>query len=473
MSLGAHFRGLRARLLLMVLVVTTASAGVAAWSSSRSASDALVTSTEQRLIQVTSSRISESAPQVSVAPDQGQLDALRNAVGPDTLVVAGGRTSSAGRINALVSGALRTGVDREQRLLTQRVRVNGVPWLVIGTPVLTTAIDGSRSPSGVEVFTATDLSQVDRTINDLAWNASAAASLALPFAALLALLAATSVLRPVRRLRDTARTLAGGDLSARSMPRGDDELADLTLTVNAMADAVQRMHADARRFTADASHELRTPLSTLTAVMEVLESTATRMEPDAQESAQLAVAETRRLVRLVDDLMEVSRFDAGTAVLRLEEIDVAAQARETLRARRLANLVNVTSAGDARAYIDGRRLDLIIANLVGNALRHGRPPVQLAVSPDGAFVSLRVEDAGDGIPEDALPHVFDRFWKADGARTRSEGSGLGLSLALENARLHGGTLTAQNTPGGGARFVLRLPKAPHPPEGPQRPLEDR
>jgi two-component system sensor histidine kinase MtrB len=269
----------------------------------------------------------------------------------------------------------------------------------------------------------------------------------------------------VRELRDTARRLAAGDLGARSPPRGADELAELTATVNEMAaslqssmTAMERMQADARRFAADVSHELRTPLTTLTAVTDVLADAADGMTPDAQESAQLAIAETQRLVGLVEDLMEVSRFDAGTVELRLEDVDVVAAVRACLRARGWLERVQLDAARDVRVRADRRRLDVIVANLVANALRHGAPPVRVRVSASAEDACVEVTDHGPGLAEEVLPHVFDRFYKADAARTRTAGSGLGLAIALENARLHGGTLSAGNAPGGGARFVLRLPR---------------
>jgi two-component system sensor histidine kinase MtrB len=310
-----------------------------------------------------------------------------------------------------------------------------------------------------------DLTDVDQQIDRLTRAAGITAALALPLAVLLALLAAGSVLRPVRDLRDTARRLAGGDLDARSPPQGADELAELTVTVNEMAESVQtsmrameRMQADARRFAADVSHELRTPLSTLTAVVEVLATTADGMEADARESAQLAIVETHRLVRLVEDLMEVARLDAGTAQLRVEEVDVAGAVRDCLRARGWLERVAVVAPDGLSLRLDRRRLDVIVANLVGNALRHGKPPVRVAVSESREDVRIEVTDRGPGLPAHVVPHVFDRFFKADAARTRTPGSGLGLAIALENARLHGGDLTAGNAVGGGARFVLSLPR---------------
>jgi two-component system, OmpR family, sensor histidine kinase MtrB len=272
----------------------------------------------------------------------------------------------------------------------------------------------------------------------------------------------------VRTLRDTARRLAAGDLGARSPPQGADELAELTVTINEMAESVQtsmaamrRMQADARRFAADVSHELRTPLATLTAVVEVLAAAAGEMaDADARESAQLAITETHRLVRLVEDLMEVSRFDAGTARLRVEEVDVVGAVRDCLRARSWQDRVELVAPDGVPLRLDRRRLDVIVANLVGNALRHGAPPVRVHVRADREQVWIVVTDSGPGLPEHVLPHVFDRFYKADAARVRTPGSGLGLAIALENARLHGGDLTAGNTEGGGARFVLRLPRDP-------------
>ena len=155
--------------------------------------------------------------------------------------------------------------------------------------------------------------------------------------------------------------------------------------------------------------------------------------------------------------MEVSRFDAGTARLRVEEVGLARAIRDCLRARGWLGRVELVAPDEILLRLDRRRLDVIVANLVGNALRHGEPPVRVHVSALGEQVRIEVTDCGPGLPEHVLPHVFDRFSKADAARTRTPGSGLGLAIARENARLHGGSLEAGNRPGGGACFVLRLP----------------
>ncbi|KAF4408225.1 sensor histidine kinase [Streptomyces lycii] len=465
-------RGLRARLLVAFVLVTVLGAAAAAWSSAGSARTALVTSTQQRLTEAVTGRIEAVVPELRYPPDRAALDRLRAAVGSNTLVTYEDMRSVGGADTGLVTRELRAAVRSRNALVTQRITAGGRPWLLIGTPVTITAPDGARSPSGIEVYAVRDLAGVERQTDGLTRSAVSTAALALPPAVLLALLASRSVLRPVRDLRDTARRLAAGDLGARLPVQGADELTELTVTVNEMAESLQtsmtamrRMQTDARRFAADVSHELRTPLSTLTAVVEVLATAADGMEADARESAELAITETHRLVRLVEDLMEVSRFDAGTARLRLEDVDVTGAVRDCLRARGWLEEIELTAAEEIVLRLDRRRLDVVVANLAGNALRHGEPPVRVHVSASREQVRIEVTDSGPGLPADVLPHVFDRFYKADAVRTRTPGSGLGLAIALENARLHGGDVTAGRAEGGGARFVLRLPRDRDPEDG--------
>jgi two-component system sensor histidine kinase MtrB len=282
----------------------------------------------------------------------------------------------------------------------------------------------------------------------------------------LAFAASRRVLLPVRRLARAAERMSGGDLSVRIEPKGRDELAQLVTTFNAMAWALdgkigelQRMEARARQFAGDVSHELRTPLTAMTAVADILPGHP-GLTGDAAAAAQLVSQEIRHLNRLVHDLIEISRFDAGTAQLAANDADVAAAVAACLRARGWADVITDIPAG-LTLPLDRRRFDVILANLVGNALCHGDPPVtvQASVQPadDGRQLALLVRDHGPGLPPAALPYVFDRFYKADSARSRSEGSGLGLAIAWENARLHGGSMEAANQPAGGAVFTLRLP----------------
>jgi len=282
------------------------------------------------------------------------------------------------------------------------------------------------------------------------------------------LAAAKRVLQPVGTLASAADRVAAGDLSVRLAPSGNDELAQLVTTFNGMTAnlgrsvaELRRLEAQARRFASDVSHELRTPLAAMTAVTDVLSAETAGMSPDAARAARLVVQETEHLRLLVNDLIEMSRFDAGTAALDVDVVDIATVVDGCLALRGWRDQVQTDVPVGMAAVLDRRRVDVVLANVVGNALRYGAPPVQLrAVALPGAdhnWLEVTVTDCGAGLPADALPHVFDRFYKADAARTRSEGSGLGLAIALENARLHGGTLSAANRPEGGAVFTVRLP----------------
>jgi two-component system sensor histidine kinase MtrB len=231
---------------------------------------------------------------------------------------------------------------------------------------------------------------------------------------------------------------------------------------------LQRMEALARRFASDVSHELRTPLTAMTAVTDVLGENED-LTGDAAAAGRLVRQEVLHLNRLVEDLIEISRFDAGTAQLVTEDTDVATAVSGCLRARGWTNVGTGVPAG-LTVRLDRRRFDVIVANLVGNALRHGSPPVDVTASIQqnglgGTQLAVEVRDHGPGLPAAAIPHVFDRFYKTDTARARSEGSGLGLAIAWENARLHGGHIEAANHPDGGAVFTAILPMNSHSPVG--------
>ena len=275
------------------------------------------------------------------------------------------------------------------------------------------------------------------------------------------------VVLPVRRLAQAAQRMSGGDLSVRIQPQGRDELAQLVTTFNAMASALEnkvgeleQMEARARQFAGDVSHELRTPLTAMTAVAGILHEHP-GLTGDAATAARLVQQEVQHLNRMVEDLIEISRFDTGSAQLVIDETDIANAVSQCLRARGWSTVRTDVPAG-LTARLDRRRFDVILANLVGNALRHGEPPVTVQARIQsggqcGRQLAVEVRDHGNGLPPTAIPHIFDRFYKADTARTRSEGSGLGLAIAWENARLHGGHIHAGNHPDGGAVFTVSLP----------------
>ncbi|GHH40872.1 sensor histidine kinase [Streptomyces candidus] len=369
---------------------------------------------------------------------------------------------------------LQEQVNREQpvsggnahpyHLFWMRTQLDGAPYLVGGAKVI------GGGPTG---YMLTSLKQERDDLNSLAWSLGIATGLALLGSALLAQAAATTVLKPVQRLGDAARRLGEGKLDTRLRVSGTDELADLSRTFNRTAAQLEKKVADmsareeaSRRFVADMSHELRTPLTAITAVAEVLEDEADSLDPMIAPAVHLVVSETRRLNDLVENLMEVTRFDAGTARLVVDDVDVVDQLTACLDARAWLDAVELDATRGLMARLDPRRLDVILANLVGNALKHGGSPVGVSVRADDGELVIEVRDHGPGIPAEVLPHVFDRFYKASASRPRSEGSGLGLSIAMENALIHGGTITAANCPDGGAKFTLRLPRDVSPEPGP-------
>jgi two-component system sensor histidine kinase MtrB len=286
----------------------------------------------------------------------------------------------------------------------------------------------------------------------------------------LAFAASRPVLLPVRRLARAAQRMSGGDLAVRIPRRGRDELAQLVTSFNAMAAALQdkigaleQLEARARQFAGDVSHELRTPLTAMTAVAGIVDGHP-GLTGDAAAAARLVSQEVRHLNRLVEDLIEISRFDAGTAQLVTGQTDIADAAGQCLRARGWPSVCTDVPAG-LTAPLDRRRFDVILANLIGNAVAHGGPPVTVtagiqADDRGGGQLAIEVRDHGHGLPPAAIPHIFDRFYKADTARARSEGSGLGLAIAWENTRLHGGHIHARNHPDGGAVFTVSLPLNP-------------
>lgn len=275
------------------------------------------------------------------------------------------------------------------------------------------------------------------------------------------------VLLPVRQLAGAAERLSAGDFSVRLPEAGHDELTDLVRQFNQMATSLEynvqelrRMGERARRFAGDVSHELRTPLAAMTAVTEVLDEHALAVTDDSGRAAALVSQEIRHLNGLIEALIEITRFDAGTADLVPDRVDIGVAVAQCLAIRRWTDKVTTSVPPGLRGVVDPRRFDVIVANLVGNAFAHGQPPVTLrawvARQDERDLLHIEVRDYGPGVPPEAMPQVFNRFFKADTARGRSSGSGLGLAIAWENARLHGGSIRVGNHPEGGAVFLATL-----------------
>jgi two-component system, OmpR family, sensor histidine kinase MtrB len=458
--------GLRGRLLLAFAMLGLTTTALVAGVSYGQARTAILQKAQDAAVLSLVDQVSRLDPVRQLPPSPEQLNAIAAVVanGPDAVAVLYRDTyASTGLHPSELPQPLRATVH-EGRVVWQRFSRDGTPTLAIGTQLLTTRPDGSNEPTGIEVYLLHPLDDEQHSIEALAALAWSTGAASLLLAVLLALLAARGVLRPVRELGRAARRLGEGDLRTRATVRGSDELAGVALIFNQTAERLERqvgelrrMEADARRFVADVSHELRTPLAAMTAVTDVLDEESEQLPGDAGRAARLVSQETKNLAQLVEDLIEISRFDAGTAALSRDDIDVAAAIRATLRSRGWTEQVAMSLPDGVVARLDPRRLDVIVANLVGNALRHGAAPVTVSLRADGGQVEVAVSDNGPGLAPDVLAHVFDRFYKADSARSRSDGAGLGLAIALENARLHGGTLVAGNRSPHGAVFTLRVP----------------
>ncbi|MEU0885483.1 ATP-binding protein [Lentzea sp. NPDC005914] len=450
---------LRLRLLLAFAFLSIVTAVAVSGAGYVRARDAIVQRAQDNAVIETTNRVEQLYPLPARPPDAALLERIAGKVsGREGMALAQARGVSAGSMDASVITADLRGLVSSGRVGWQRVPYAGGVWLVVGMQM---RVSGGGS-SGIEVYVLRPFTSEIEFVDELARNAWLIGAAGLLLALGMAFFAARGVLRPVRELRMAAFRLGQGDMSARVPVRGRDELAEVATTFNSTASSLEhhvgeleRMEADARRFVADVSHELRTPLAAMTAVTDVLDAETAALPGVAGQAARLVNRETQNLTRLVNDLIEVTRFDSGTAALALDDVDVAEVVSRTLRMRGFEVTASLPSG--VRARLDPRRLDVIVANLVGNALRHGAPPVSVSLSVVESSLVIEVADSGPGLPAEVLPHVFARFYKADSARGRSEGSGLGLAIAWENARLHGGTLIAANRPGGGALFTLRLP----------------
>jgi len=292
----------------------------------------------------------------------------------------------------------------------------------------------------------------DRKILAVAAGSAAAAVIA-------ALGLARTITRSIRRVSDASARLAGGDLAARAPTGGAHEIAQLASSFNRMAESVEQLFDARGELAAWASHDLRTPLASMQAMIEALEDGLA--EPE--DYLPTLRGQVRALSALVDDLFELARIDAGALTIEREDTRVAGLVEAALRlARPEASVRNVDLVAEldleARAPVAPDKIERVLANLLANALRHTPPDGSVAVRLERANgdVLVSVEDTGEGLPPDASDRMFDRFWRADRARSGG-GSGLGLAIARGLVEAHGGHIWAENRPQGGARVSFTLP----------------
>ncbi len=336
----------------------------------------------------------------------------------------------------------------------QRVDVDGTTMLAIGVPLL---------EPGEAYFEIYSLEELDDTYRVLGIVLTASVLTVVPVSVLIGWRVTRPALRPLDRLAQAAASIADGNLHTRIDPRGDPSLVPLAASFNRTARALEeRLRSDAR-FAADVSHELRSPLTTMLNAAALVETYRDRLPADGQEGLDLLRSEVRNFERLVADLLEISRADAGSDDATLETVRLADLVRATVARRnrtavREVEPVIAPGAGELRVRVDKRRLERVLANLMDNADKHGEGLTGVGLAREGDRATITVDDAGAGVPESERERVFERFARGSrSGRASSDGSGLGLSLVQRHLALMAGSVSIGDSPDGGARFVVVVP----------------
>jgi two-component system sensor histidine kinase BaeS len=362
--------------------------------------------------------------------------------------------------------------DAQRKVL---VDTSGATGGVLSQSEIANAIalhDGGRTvgyllPAGGANFSPLDENFLVNRLSQAALKAGLIAGIVSLF---VALFLAYRLAKPVHALTQAARKLANGDLSQRVAVHGKDELGMLGATFNQMADSLQKAAESRRAMTADIAHELRTPLAVQRANLEALQDGIYPLTP---ENLGAILEQNQMLTRLVDDLRTLALADAGELRLERTRTDfprLVQHSVDRFATQAAAHQVTLRCSlpdNCPAILLDPLRIEQVLGNLISNALRHTPPggTVEVLVRcQDGAagrLVQLEVHDSGEGIPAEALDHIFERFYRADTSRSRSAGgTGLGLAIARQLVEAHGGRLEAANHPQGGAVFTLSLPVLP-------------
>ncbi len=354
--------------------------------------------------------------------------------------------------------SLRRAVDRGRPVRQTYTDDDGDTRLAIGVPIPLV---------GAQYFEIFSFEELERTLSFLGFSLLGAGLATTVAGAAVGRWASTRLLRPVADVAEAAAAIAAGDLSTRLEGTDDVDLGTLASSFNAMVDALQKRIERDTRFASDVSHELRSPLTTLATTVDILVGRRDEMPERAQAALDLLAADLARVQRLVEDLLEISRFDAGVAELHLEEASLGELVTRAVAAHQAGapDVPIIMGPGVAGAVVrvDKRRLGQIVANLLENAKRYGGGAVRVTVDAGRNVARIGVEDEGPGVPPGERGAVFERFFRGSASGQRrggGQGSGLGLSLVAEHARLHGGRVWVEDGPGGvGARFVVELPMA--------------
>lgn len=283
---------------------------------------------------------------------------------------------------------------------------------------------------------------------------------------LVALLLARSIYRPVQQVTQAAEAIAQGKYDQEITPTGPPEAKGLAAAFNHMARQVKLSQQRLRNFLSDVSHELRTPLTSIRGFAQAMVDGTIKDKEAESRAAQIIEDESKRMIRLVDELLELSRIESGQAKMSREPVDMKAllqHCQEIFMMRAEEKGLKLSTDLEPLPTVtgDADRLEQVFCNLLDNALKHTPSGGEITIrarQTSAGIAEISVSDTGKGIPPEQLPHIFERFYRADTSEAKS-GTGLGLAIAREIAKAHGGDIEARNKPGGGAEFIVRLPFA--------------
>ncbi|CAN7286740.1 MtrAB system histidine kinase MtrB [Microbacterium foliorum] len=387
---------------------------------------------------------------------------------------------TAGLSDNLISSGLRNRVvefDDWQSWQSVSLEVGGreVPGIIVGQQL--------RVPEAgpFAIYFAYDLADADNTLLFVQRTLWVAGIGLVAIVAAISFIVLRTVSTPIVEAAETSARLASGDLGVRIDVHGEDEIATLGRSFNAMADSIESQIKELgelslvqQRFVSDVSHELRTPLTTIRLAADMLNDQRGAFDPTTARTTELLHTQVQRFETLLSDLLEISRYDAGSVQLELEATSLAHLAEDIIEQMqpladdRGSELRLVAPGGYSPVDMDPRRVRRVLRNLIGNAIEHGEGrPIVVTVDSNQHAVAAGVRDFGLGMDPADAERVFDRFWRADPSRQRTlGGTGLGLSIALGDATLHGGSLDVWSELGVGTNFVLTLPRRGDATEGP-------
>lgn len=343
---------------------------------------------------------------------------------------------------------------------------SAIPGLIVGAPV-DVPLAGQ-----FELYLVFDLQASQLTLNYVQQVVTIGGVILLVIIAFVSFFVTRRVVKPVLKAAEVSEEFAKGDLDRRMSEKGEDAVSTLARSLNRMArnlqqqiDQLDQLSKMQQRFVSDVSHELRTPMTTIKLAGEVIFARREDLDPSLKRSAELLHDQISRFEQLLADLLEISRYDAKSVTPDIEKADLngvvgrAIASIEPLAQSKQVDIQIDLPNGPVEVEIDPKRIERLLRNLLANAAEHGQgKPIKIAAASDGHASAVTVSDGGDGMDQEQLEHVFDRFWRADPARQRSVGgTGLGLAISMEDARLHNGWLEVWSEKGVGTTFRLTLP----------------